>query len=307
MYDVIIIGGGPAGSSAAIYTARGRLKTLVIDKAPNAGALALTHKIANYPGVEGEHTGKELLERFRRQAQSFGAEYLQTTITAVDVEDEVKTVFTADGVFEAKAVIFATGSKGRNRMLPGEERLLGKGVSTCATCDGAFYTGKKVAVIGDSEEALEEVMALAKFAEAIELIVPRAELQGVERMPDLPRTNIRYRTRPLEVVGDQWVEGLKVRSASGEEEVLPVDGVFIFLSGSKPGTDLLQGQVPLDEEGYMVLDALMQSPVPGVFGAGEVRRTPVKQAVVAAADGAIAAMAVDKYIHKRDQVVPQYK
>ncbi|WP_250640455.1 NAD(P)/FAD-dependent oxidoreductase [Brevibacillus formosus] len=165
MYDVIIIGGGPAGASAAIYTARGNLKTLVIDKAPGTGALALTHKIANYPGVEGEMTGKELLDKMRRQAESFGAEFIQTTISAVDVEDEEKSIFTAHGTFQAKAVIVATGSKGRNRMLPGEEQLLGRGVSTCATCDGAFYEGKHVAVIGDSEEALEEAHALTKFTD----------------------------------------------------------------------------------------------------------------------------------------------
>ncbi|WP_400161883.1 NAD(P)/FAD-dependent oxidoreductase [Brevibacillus sp. TJ4] len=307
MYDVIIIGGGPAGASAAIYTARGNLKTLVIDKAPGSGALALTHKIANYPGVEGELTGKELLDKMRRQAESFGAEFIQTTITAVDVEDEEKSIFTAHGTFTAKAVIVATGSKGRNRMLPGEEELLGRGVSTCATCDGAFYEGKHVAVIGDSEEALEEAHALTKFADKITFLVPRAELQGVDEVPELPKTELLFRTRPLEIVGQNAVEGVKIRTAEGSEEMLDVDGVFVFLSGSKPGTDFLDGQVPLDEEGFMILDEFMQSSVPGVFGAGEVRKTPVKQAVVAAADGAIAAMAVDRYINKRSKIVPQYK
>lgn len=307
MYDVIIIGGGPAGTSAAIYTARGNLKTLVIDKAPGSGALALTHKIANYPGVEGEMTGKELLEKMRRQAKSFGAEFIQTTITAVDVEDEEKSIFTAHGTFTSKAVIVATGSKGRNRMLPGEEELLGRGVSTCATCDGAFYEGKHVAVIGDTEEALEEAHVLTKFADRITFLVPRADLQGVEHVPELPKTEFRFRTRPLEIVGQNAVEGVRIRTAEGEEELLNADGVFVFLSGSKPGTDFLDGQVPLDEEGFMILDEYMQSPVPGVFGAGEVRRTPVKQAVVAAADGAIAAMAVDRYINKRSKIVPQYK
>ncbi len=307
MYDVIIIGGGPAGASAAIYTARGNLKTLVIDKAPGAGALALTHKIANYPGVEGEMTGKELLDKMRRQAEGFGAEFIQTTISAVDVEDEEKSIFTAHGTFQAKAVIVATGSKGRNRMLPGEEQLLGRGVSTCATCDGAFYEGKHIAVIGDSEEALEEAHVLTKFTDKITFLVPRADLQGVDELPELPNTEMHFRTRPLEIVGEKSVEGLRIRTAEGTEEMLTVDGVFVFLSGSKPGTDFLDGQVSLDEEGFMILDEFMQSSVPGVFGAGEVRKTPVKQAVVAAADGAIAAMAVDKYINKRSKVVPQYK
>ncbi|MCD1260997.1 FAD-dependent oxidoreductase [Paenibacillus athensensis] len=307
MYDVIIIGGGPAGASAAIYTARGSLRTLVIDKAPNTGALAVTHKIANYPGVEDPLTGKELLERMRSQAAGFGAEFVQTTITAVDLEGETKYVFTADGIYESKAVIVATGSKGRNRMLPGEERLLGRGVSTCATCDGAFFVGKTVAVIGDSEEALDEAQALTKFASKLVFIVPRPELQGVSHVPELANTELRFKTKPLEIIGDERVTAVKVRSGAGAEEELEVDGVFVFMSGSKPGTDFLQDQVPLDEDGFMIVDAFMQSSVPGVFGAGEVRRSPVKQAVVAAADGAIAAMAVDKFINKRAQLIPQYK
>jgi thioredoxin reductase (NADPH) len=307
MYDVIIIGGGPAGATAAIYTARANLSTLVLDKAPGAGALALTHKIANYPGVTGDISGKELLDTIRDQAKSFGAHFETTSITAVDLEGETKMVFTPDGMFEAKAVIVATGSKGRNRMLPGEERLLGRGVSTCATCDGAFYQGKEVAVIGDSEEALEEAAALAKFASKIHFIVPRPELQGVEGFPPLENTVYLPKTRPLEIVGENKVSGVKLKTASGEEELLEVDGVFVFLSGSKPGTDFLDGQVPLDDAGFMQLDAFMQSTVPGVFGAGEVRRSPVKQAVVAAADGAIAAMAVDKFINRRESLIPQYK
>jgi len=307
MYDVIIIGGGPAGASAAIYTARGSLRTLVIDKAPNAGALAVTHKIANYPGVEDPLTGKELLDRMRGQAAGFGAEFVQTTITAVDLEGETKYVFTADGIYESQTVIVATGSKGRNRMLPGEERLLGRGVSTCATCDGAFFAGKTVAVIGDSEEALDEAQALTKFASKLVFIVPRPELQGVHHVPQLVNTELRFKTKPLEIIGDERVTGVKVRSAAGVEEQVEADGVFVFLSGSKPGTDFLQDQVPLDADGFMVVDELMQSPVAGVFGAGEVRRSPVKQAVVAAADGAIAAMAVDKFINKRAQLIPQYK
>lgn len=307
MYDVIIIGGGPAGATAAVYTARGKLSTLVLDKAPNAGALAQTHMIANYPGIAEEISGKELLDRIRSQAQSFGAEFKQTTITAVDLEGETKYVFAADGMYEAKAIILATGSKGRNRYLPGEEELLGRGVSTCATCDGAFYAGKEVIVIGDSEEALEEAEALAKFASRIHFIVPRAELQGVDAMPELEKTELYYRTRPLQIVGGDHVRGALVKLPSGEEKLIEADGVFVFLSGSKPGTELLKDQVPLDEDGFMVLDAYMQSPVPGVFGAGEVRRSPVKQAVVAAADGAVAAMAADKFVRRREHLIPQYK
>ncbi|WP_248930709.1 NAD(P)/FAD-dependent oxidoreductase [Paenibacillus hamazuiensis] len=307
MYDVIIIGGGPAGASAAVYAARGGLRTLVLDKSPNSGALAITHKIANYPGVPGEPTGRELLTLIRKQAESFGAEFRQTSITAVDVEGKVKYLFTSDGMYEAKAVIVATGSKGRNRMLPGEERLLGKGVSTCATCDGAFFAGKEVAVIGESAEALEEAMALSEFAAKIHFIVPRPELQGVSYPVELDHTQMYFRTRPIEIMGEEHVSGLKIKSNTGEDQLLEVDGVFIFLTGSKPGTDFLEDQVPLDENGYMVLNEYMESAVPGVFGAGEVRRSPVKQAVVAAADGVIAAMSADKFVRGRKQILAQYK
>ncbi|UUZ89795.1 FAD-dependent oxidoreductase [Paenibacillus sp. P25] len=307
MYDVIIIGGGPAGASAAVYTARGKLSTLVLDKAPNAGALAITHKIANYPGVLEELSGKELLDRIREQAANYGAIFEQTSITAVDLEGEVKTVFTPEGMYQAKAVIVATGSKGRSRLLPGEEKLLGRGVSTCATCDGAFFKNKEVAVIGDSEDSIEEAGVLAKFASKIHFIIPRSDLQGVPELPALKNTEYYTRTRPLEIVGEDRVTGVRVKTPAGEETLLEVDGAFVFLSGSKPGTDFLQGQVPLDEDGFMILDETMQSSVPGVFGAGEVRRTPVKQAVVAGADGAIAAMAVDKFIHRRERLLPQYK
>lgn len=307
MYDVIIIGGGPAGASAAIYTARGNLKTLVIDKAPNTGALALTHKIANYPGAEGEMTGKELLDIMRRQAESFGATFLQTTITAVDVEDEVKSIYTADGTFEAKAVIVANPTERAQPHAPWRRKAAGPRHQYLRYVRRSFYQGKSVAVIGDSEEALEEAHALTKFADKIVFIVPRAELQGVDEVPELPKTEFLFRTRPVEIVGEQSVEGVQIRHADGREELVSVDGVFIFLSGSKPGTDFLEDQVPLDDEGFMILDEFMQSSVPGVFGAGEVRKTPVKQAVVAAADGAIAAMAVDRYINKRSKIVPQYK
>src|SRR5262249_6266809 len=149
--------------------------------------------------------------------------------------------------------------------------------------------------------------ALTKFVAKIHFIVPRLELVGVEHMPELANTEFLYRTKPLEILGEQHVTGLKIRTPDGTEQTLDVDGVFVFLSGSKPGTDFVKGQVELDNEGFMVLDQLMQSSVSGVFGAGEVRKTPVKQAVVAAADGAIAAMAVDKYINKRAALIPQYK
>lgn len=304
LYDVLIIGGGPAGASAAMYAARSGLSVLVLDKAPSTGALAITQLIANYPGVEGELTGLELLERMRRQAAGFGATFVQTSTQGVYLDGAEKEIYTPEAVYRGKSVIIAVGARGRNKLLPGEEELLGRGVSYCATCDGAFYKGREVAVIGDNEEAVHEAEFLTRFASTVHLIVPLKKLWGVEELPDLPNLKIYLQTKATAVEGDQKVTGLAISGPTGTGQ-LAVDGVFIFLSGSKPGTDFLGGQVPLDSDGYLQCDETMATPVPGVFAAGDARKTPVKQAVLAAADGALAAIAADKYVNSRSRLVAQ--
>ncbi|MEJ2749893.1 MAG: FAD-dependent oxidoreductase, partial [Anaerolineae bacterium] len=182
MYDVIIIGGGPAGASAAIYTARADLRTLVIDKGLTAGALGITGKISNYPGVPGPVTGAELVEIMRQQAESFGAEFLTDKVVGLDITSDPKMVMAGTNSFQTKAIILATGSMGRTNSVPGEAELLGRGVSYCATCDGAFFRNKPVAVIGNNDEAIEEALFLTKFASQVHLVVPTPALKARESL-----------------------------------------------------------------------------------------------------------------------------
>lgn len=312
VYDVVIIGGGPAGSSAAIYTARSDLRTLVIDKGMTAGALGITAKISNYPGVPGTVSGVEIIETMRKQAEHFGATFLNDRVVGVDLASSPKMIMSATDTFQTKAVILATGSMGRANTVPGEEQLLGRGVSYCATCDGAFFRNRPVAVVGTTDEALEETLFLTKFAESIQLIVPTPEIKARQHMIDEvsghPKITIHTGTRFREVVGEDQVEGIRVQSrGSNEETVLPVDGVFIFLQGGKPITDYLMGQLEVSESGCLKVDREMQTSVPGVFAVGDLLCTHVKQAVIAASDGVIAAIQVDKYIHGRKKLQPDWR
>lgn len=307
MYDVVIIGGGPAGSSAAIYTSRADLKTLVVDKGLTAGALGITGKISNYPGVAGTVSGPDIVKIMRQQAESFGAQYVSDKVVGVDLNSDPKMVMGGTDAYTTKAIILATGSMGRTNTVPGEEELLGRGVSYCATCDGAFFRNRPVAVIGGNDEAFEETIFLTKFASSIELIVPTPEAKA---SPELlaevnahEKVNIRLGTRFKAIVGEDSVQGIKIQSRdSKEEETLPLDGVFIFLQGAKPITDYLMGQLEVEENGCLRVDHEMHTAIPGVFAVGDLICQHVKQAVIAAADGVKAAIAVDKYIHGRDKI-----
>lgn len=302
-YDVIIIGGGPAGASAAIYAARAELRTLVIDKGLTAGALGITTKISNYPGVPETITGAELVKRMREQAESFGTRFLVDKVVGVDISTEPKTVIAGTGTFLTKVLILATGSMGRTNTVQGEEAFLGRGVSYCATCDGAFFRDRPVAVVGNNDEALEEALFLTKFARKIHLIVPTPELKAqeslVKEVTAHPKVETRLGTRLKEVVGNGQVEGVRIHPRGGDETTLPVSGAFIYLQGGKPITDFLMEQLETTAEGCLVVDAEMQTAVPGVFAVGDLLCTHVKQAVIAASDGVIAAIAADKYIHGR--------
>jgi thioredoxin reductase (NADPH) len=310
-YDVIIIGGGPAGASAAIYTARANLRTLVIDKGLTAGALGLTEKISNYPGVPGPVSGAELAETMRQQAESFGATFLTDKVVGVDLHAAPKTVIAGTGVFQTKAVILATGSMGRTHTVPGEEAFLGRGVSYCATCDGAFFRERPVAVIGNNDEALEEALFLTKFAGRVHLIVPTPDLKArqalLNEIEPHPKIEVRLGTRLKEIVGNGQVEGVRIHPRGGAEEVLPVEGAFVYLQGAKPITDYLQEQLETTAEGCLAVDHEMQTTIPGVFAVGDLLCTHIKQAVIAAADGVIAAIAVDRYLNGRTGIRPDWR
>lgn len=308
VYDFVTIGGGPAGASAALYAARGKLKTLVIDKAPKAGTLAITHKIANYPGVREELTGLELLNRIQAHAEDFGALFVRTTVLSVDFSDDVKKIEVAEGTIKAKSVFIAVGAKAPLGKIKGEEEYTGRGVSYCSTCDAAFYQDRVVAVVGDNEEALHEAETLAKYCKTVKLLIP-TEIKGAADLSSLdhiPNIEIYKRYRLREIQGTDSVEKIVIMDDKKLEQTWNIDGVFLYLGGMKPGTDFLKDAVEIDKEGYVVVDDTLRTSSDRVFAGGDARKTPIKQAVISAADGAVAALGAEQYVNKRTKLRPQY-
>jgi thioredoxin reductase (NADPH) len=302
IYDVIIIGGGPAGLTAAQYAARFGLKTIVLDKSSAAGALAYSHKIENYPGITEPVTGSELLEMFRNQAQKFGAEYVETQVVGVSLDKAVKEVQGMPDSYKGKTVIIATGSMGRKPTIPGEEQFLGKGVSYCATCDAAFYRDLDVCVVGDSEEAVKEAGVLARFAKTVYLIAPSKEpaisADDFSASPD--KIRVMTGQRVVSIHGAEFVTGISVKDTeSSKEQEIPLDGVFVYLSGSRPVVDFLNTSISLSDTACVLTHRTMDTSVPGVYAAGDVTCGEVRQVVVASAFGCIAALSAEKYIHQR--------
>lgn len=310
VYDFVTIGGGPAGASAAVYAARGRMKTLVIDKAPSAGTLAITHKIANYPGVKEELTGLELLTRMQEQAHDFGAVFVRTNVLSVDFSDpDIKKLEVAEGTIKAKSVFIAVGAKAPSSKIKGEEEFTGRGVSYCSTCDAAFFQDRVVVVAGDNEEAVHEAESLSKFCKEVRFLIPTGNIKGQADLSTLEaKANVKIykKYRVKEIQGENSVEKVIVQNDQKELETWNIDGVFLYLAGMKPGTDFLRDAVERDTDGYVNVDDMMQTSVPGVFAGGDARRTPIKQAVLSAADGAIAALSAEAHVNKRSQLRPQY-
>lgn len=311
-YDVVIIGGGPAGCSCALYTARADLKTVILDKNSAAGALAITHKIANYPGVRGEVGGSELLDVMRAQVMDFGVDYQQAQVYAIDCSGAQKKVYTPDGIFRGRALVLAAGAMGRMASIPGESEYLGRGVSYCATCDGAFMRDREVVVVGSSEEAIEEAQVLTKFASKVHWVTPKdiAVLNGhTEGLLSHQCVKVWNKTRLLAIHGeDSGVTAVEVlaKGAPKTISINPIEGVFIYLQGAKPITDFLGGQIDLKPDGGVQVNEFMQTNIPGVWAIGDIRNTPFKQAVVAAADGCIAAMTIDRYLNHRNAIRPDW-
>lgn len=301
VHKLIIIGSGPAGYTAALYAARANLAPLVFAGALTGGQLMLTTDVENFPGFPQGILGPELMEQFRLQAERFGADIRYEDVTRVDFSQRPFLVATDDGEFRAHSVIVATGASAQWLGLPSEALLRGRGVSSCATCDGAFFRNKEIAVVGGGDTALEEATFLTRFASKVTIIHRRDHLRGSKVMQARafgnPKIEFIWDTVVDEVLGEGAVSGLRLRNVkTGEARDLPVSGVFVAI-GHHPNTDLFRGQIATDDLGYVVVrEGTTHTSVPGVFAAGDVHDTSYKQAITAAGDGCKAALDAERYL-----------
>jgi thioredoxin reductase (NADPH) len=299
--DVIIVGSGPAGLTAAIYTARADLRPLVIEGMSAGGQLTLTTDVENYPGFPEGILGPELMERFRAQAERFGAEYVTLDADRVDLSSRPFGVWAGGEEYRAESVIVSTGASALMLGVQSEERLLGHGVSTCATCDGFFFRDQEIAVVGGGDSAMEEAIFLTKFASKVTVIHRREELRASKIMQDRafanPKIDFRWNTVVDDLLGNGKVEALAVRDVqSGVTSELKVGGIFVAI-GHTPNTALFDGQLELDQSGYIVTyDGTMRTSVEGVFACGDVQDHVYRQAVTSAGTGCMAALDADKYL-----------
>jgi len=303
-YDVVIIGSGPAGYTAALYASRANMKVLVFQGFESGGQLMLTSDVENYPGYRDGVMGPEMMDDFEAQAARFGAEMRPDNVERVDFSERPFKLWAEDEdePILARAVVIATGAKAKWLGLESEQQLMGKGVSGCATCDAFFYRGKKVAVVGGGDTAMEEAGVLAKFADEVVLIHRREEFRAskivLQRAEDNPKITILTDTVVEEILGDDCVEGVRVRNTkTGEEQNIEVSGFFAAI-GHAPATSLFEGQVEMDGSGYILQKENTMTSVPGVFAAGDVSDTRYRQAVTAAGDGCRAAIDSERWLEE---------
>jgi len=307
---VIIIGSGPAGLTAAIYTARASLAPLVIEGEPSStsdqpgGQLMLTTEVENFPGFPEGVQGPELMIRFRDQAARFGAEFITEKATKIDLSGPVKKVWIRDTLHEADAVIVSTGARSLMLGLPKETELIGHGVSTCATCDGFFFRGQEIAVVGGGDSAVEEATFLTKFATTVHLLVRRDTLRASKIMRDRalnnPKITVHWNTQVAEIIGDTKLNGLIVAdSTTGEKRPLNVTGVFVAI-GHRPNTDLFAGVLDMDDTGYLITrPGSSYTNVSGVFACGDVQDHTYRQAITAAGSGCMAAIDAERWLENQ--------
>lgn len=302
MYDFVIIGSGPAGLSAAVYGKRAGLDLLVIEEKPMSGGQVLnTYEVDNYLGMPGMN-GFDMGMEFRKHADKLGIVFKEASVTAIQDKGEVKLVWMGEEVLETRTVLLATGAEHAKLSVPGEEELSGMGVSYCATCDGAFFKKKTVAVVGGGDVALEDAIYLARTCEKVYLLHRRDTLRGArilqEELMALPNVEILYNHIVSEICGDEMVESLVIKNVStGGEKQLSVAGVFIAV-GIHPNTELLKGMVEMDEAGYIVAGEDCATHVPGIYVAGDIRKKPIRQIITAVADGANAAVSAGAYCNQ---------
>ena len=301
IYDTAIIGGGPAGYSAALYAARAGLTAVVLEKFSPGGQMCETEIIDNYPGFHDGIDGFTLGFNMQQGAIRFGAETKTTEVLEVDLKSQIKTIKTDSGEIKAKTVIIATGARHKHLGIEKEDELRGRGVSYCGTCDGMLFRGKTVAVVGGGNSAAADAMYLSRVCEKVYLIHRRDTLRATKVYHDPLKTaeNIvfKWNSEVKELLSDQKLTGVKIRNKlTGEEETLSCDGIFITI-GRTPETELFRGQIDLDEAGFIVADETTKTNISGVYAAGDVRTKPLRQVVTAAADGATAATAAEEYLN----------
>ncbi|NCN26447.1 thioredoxin-disulfide reductase [bacterium] len=303
--NIIIVGSGPAGLTAAVYAARGELKPLVIEGYQSGGQLMLTTEVENFPGFSKGIMGPELMKEMRSQAERFGTEFITADATKVDLSGEIKKVWVGDTEYQAKTVIVSTGASARLLGLKNESRLMGRGVSTCATCDGFFFKDKPIAVIGGGDSAMEEANFLTRFASKVYLVHRREEFRASKIMLDRARSNSKIEfitnTEVEDILGDDGVVGMSIKnSKTGDTRQLDVEGVFVAI-GHTPNTKLFEGQIDLDDHGYVQTKAqkseVSGTSKAGVFACGDVQDKRYRQAITAAGSGCAAALDAEHYLN----------
>jgi len=301
---IVILGSGPAGLTAALYTARANFEPLVISGNQLGGQVSITYEVENYPGFPQGTTGPELVELMQKQAEKFGARILIDEVTEVALlGGQPFRVKTHGDEFEAEAVVVCTGASPKRLGVPGEEALIGRGVSFCATCDGFFFRGKEVVVVGGGDSALEEGLFLTRFANQVRVVHRRDELRAGETLKKRALGNEKmsfiWDTVVEEIQGNGKVEGVRLRNLkTGKEERLGTDGVFIYV-GHFPNSDLFRGQLTMDDRGYLIADKQMMTSVPGVFAAGEIQDPVYRQVTTSVGQGAAAGMMVERWLEAR--------
>lgn len=306
LYDIIIIGAGPAGATAALYSARARLKTLVIESYTNVSQLSVTDRIENYPGFPDGVKGTELIENMKKHAKSFSAEFSLSNVKSItqpqsdnrriwEIETDIKN-------YKALAIIIASGAKPKELDIPGENKLKARGVSYCAVCDAPFFKGKQVVVVGGGDTAVEEALYLTKFAQKVKLVHRRDRLRATkilqERAFASEKIEIVWNSVITEIIGDSKVESVKVKNILTEKErIIECDGIFIFI-GLVPNTDFVKDILKLDDNGYIIVDNQMRTSVQGIFAAGDCIQKSLRQVITAAGDGATAAHSARLYVEK---------
>ncbi len=305
MYDLIIIGGGPAGLTAGLYNARARLDVLLLEQFAPGGQVLTTDRVENYPGFPDGISGFELVDKMIAQAKNFGLMIRNEEVVRLELSNEKKIVVTNKGSLETKTIILASGATWKKLGIEGEKLLMGKGVSYCATCDGPFYRDQEVAVIGGGDSAVEEAIFLTRFASRIYLVHRRDRLRAIkllqERAMAEKKIEFVWDTVPTKILGQNGVEGIELKNVkTGEITRKEVQGVFIFI-GMKPNTDFVKGIVKLDENGFITTDDNMETSFPGLFAAGDIRSKQFRQIATAVGEGAEASYSVNRYLESIHQ------